>query len=209
MRALATDNDHPKEAQKPFDLNRDGFVPGEAGAGFILEEYEHAVARGAPIYCEVAGYGSSNDAYDMIALHETGRGLKRAVSMAVRKSGIDPAAIDYINPHGSATPSNDIIETAVFKEIMGEAAYGAAISSVKPIVGHCMGAAGSVEALACVMAIRDQVVPPTINYRTPDPECDLDYVPNTARERDVDIAMTTSVGLGGHNSCVIFKRVEQ
>ena len=209
MRALASDNDHPREAQKPFDLNRDGFVPGEAGGGFIVEEYEHAVARGAHIYCEIVGYGSSNDAYDMIALHESGRGLKRAVNMAVRKSGIDPSTIDYINPHGSATPTNDVIETAVIKEVMGEAAYGAAVSSVKPIVGHCMGAAGSIEALACVMAIRDQLVPPTINYRTPDPLCDLDYVPNEARQRRVDIALTTSVGLGGHNSCVMFKRVEQ
>jgi beta-ketoacyl-acyl-carrier-protein synthase II len=209
MRALANDNEHPKEAQKPFDLNRDGFVPGEGAGAMILEEYEHARARGAQIYCEFAGYGSSNDAFDMIALHETGRGLKRAMSMAVRKSGIDPAAIDYINPHGSATPQNDRIETAIVKEIMGEAAYGAAISSVKPITGHCMGAAGSVEALACVMAIRDGVVPPTINYRTPDPDCDLDYVPNEARERTVDVAVSTSVGLGGHNSCVIFKRVEQ
>jgi beta-ketoacyl-acyl-carrier-protein synthase II len=209
MRALATDNDHPAEAQKPFDLNRDGFVPGEGSGAMILEEYEHAVARGARIYCEVVGYGSSNDAYDMIALHETGRGLKRAMSMAVKKAGIDPTSIDYINPHGSATPQNDKVETAIFKEIMGEAAYGAAVSSVKPITGHCMGAAGSIEALACVMAIHDQVVPPTINYRTPDPECDLDYVPNEARSRNVAVAVSTSVGLGGHNSCVIFKRVEQ
>lgn len=209
MRALATNNDHPKEAQRPFDLHRDGFVPGEGGGAMIFEELEHARARGARIYCEVIGYGSSNDAFDMIALHESGRGLKRAMLQAIRKAGIDPATIDYINPHGSATPSNDRVETAVFKEIMGEAAYQAAVSSVKPIVGHCMGAAGTIEALACVMAIRDQVVPPTINYTTPDPDCDLDYVPNVAQERRVDIAVSTSVGLGGHNSCVIFRRMEQ
>jgi 3-oxoacyl-[acyl-carrier-protein] synthase II len=207
MRALAGDNEHPEKALKPFDLNRDGFIAGEGACAMVLEEYEQAKARGATIYCEVIGYGSSNDAYDMIALDEAGRGLKRAVRAALRKSEIDPATIDYINPHGSGTPLNDRVETLVFKEIMGKAAYGAAISSVKPITGHCMGASGSVEALACVMAIRDQKVAPTINYTTPDPECDLDYVPNVARARKVDIAMTTSVGLGGHNSAVIFRKV--
>lgn len=208
MRALAGDNEHPQQALKPFDLNRDGFIAGEGGAAMILEEYEGAKARGARIYCEVIGYGSSNDAYDMIALHETGRGLKRAVNAAVRKAGIEAATIDYINPHGSGTPLNDRVETAVIKEVMGEAAYRTTISSVKPITGHCMGASGSVEALACVLAIRDQKVPPTINYTTPDPECDLDYVPNRARATRVATAMTTSVGLGGHNSCVIFREVE-
>jgi len=208
MRALAGDNEHPEKAMKPFDLNRDGFIAGEGGCAMILEDYDQAKARGATIYCEVIGYGSSNDAYDMISLAETGRGLKRAVNAAVRKSGIDPAIIDYINPHGSATPQNDRVETLVFKEIMGEAAYGTTISSVKPITGHCMGASGSIEALACVMAIRDQKVAPTINYTTPDPECDLDYVPNVARSRSVDVAMTTSVGLGGHNAAVIFRKVD-
>jgi beta-ketoacyl-acyl-carrier-protein synthase II len=205
MRALATDNEHPQKALKPFDLNRDGFIAGEGGCAMIVEDYDHAKARGARIYCEIIGYGTSNDAYDMIALHETGRGLKRAVNAAVRKAGIDPTIIDYINPHGSGTPLNDRVETMVFKEIMGAAAYKTTISSVKPITGHCMGASGSVEALACVMALRDQRVPPTINYTTPDPECDLDYVPNVARNRSVRIAMTTSVGLGGHNSCLIFR----
>jgi len=130
------------------------------------------------------------------------------VKAAIRKAGIDPATIDYINPHGSATPQNDKVETMVFKDVMGEAAYQASVSSVKPVTGHCMGASGSVEALACVMAIRDQQVPPTINYTTPDPECDLDYVPNTARSRTVKVAMSTSVGLGGHNSCLIFREAE-
>ncbi|MGE5596978.1 MAG: beta-ketoacyl-ACP synthase II [Hyphomicrobiales bacterium] len=208
MRALAGDNEHPEKALKPFDLNRDGFIAGEGGAAMILEEYEHAKARGARIYCEIVGYGSSNDAYDMIALHETGRGLKRAVQAAIRKAGIDPAEIDYINPHGSGTPLNDRVETMVFKDVMGEGAYRAAISSVKPITGHCMGASGSVEALACVLAIRDQKVPPTINYTTPDPECDLDYVPNTARAMRVRRSMSTSVGLGGHNSCLIFQEAD-
>ncbi|GIW15136.1 MAG: 3-oxoacyl-[acyl-carrier-protein] synthase 2 [Tepidiforma sp.] len=208
MRALASDNEHPEKALKPFDLHRDGFIAGEGACGMVLEEYEHARARGARIYCEVIGYGTSNDAYDMIALHETGRGLKRAVVAAIRKAGIDPSEIDYINPHGSGTPLNDRVETLVFKEVMGPAAYRAAISSVKPITGHCMGASGSVEALACVMAIRDQKVAPTINYTTPDPECDLDYVPNVARAMPVNVAMTTSVGLGGHNACLIFRKVD-
>ena len=208
MRALAGDNEHPTKALKPFDLNRDGFIAGEGGAAMIIEDYESAQARGARVYCEIIGYGSSNDAYDMIALHESGRGLKRAMKAALRKTDIDPSEIDYINPHGSGTPLNDRVETLVFKEIMGAAAYRAAISSVKPITGHCMGASGSVEALACVMAIRDQKIPPTINYTTPDPECDLDYVPNVARDRDVRVAVTTSVGLGGHNSCVIFRRMD-
>jgi 3-oxoacyl-[acyl-carrier-protein] synthase II len=209
MRALASGEGDPTKALKPFDLNRDGFIAGEGGASMILEDLEHARARGARIYCEVIGYGSSNDAYDMIALHEAGRGLKRAMRAALRKAEIDPAEIDYINPHGSGTPLNDRVETMVFKDLMGEAAYQVAISSVKPITGHCMGASGSVEALACVMAIRDQKVPPTINYTTPDPECDLDYVPNVARERPVRVALTTSVGLGGHNSCVIFRKMEE
>ncbi len=208
MRALASNNEEPAKALKPFDLNRDGFVAGEGGCAMILEEYEHAKARGAKIYCEVIGYGCSNDAYDMIALHETGRGLKRAVKAAIRKAEIDPSEIDYINPHGSGTPLNDRVETRVFKEVMGESAYDASISSVKPITGHCMGASGSVEALACVMAIRDQKVPPTINYTTPDPECDLDYVPNTAKSRRVRVAMSTSVGLGGHNAALIFREAK-
>ncbi|MGK2964947.1 MAG: beta-ketoacyl-ACP synthase II [Tepidiformaceae bacterium] len=208
MRALAGDNDHPEKALKPFDLNRDGFVAGEGAGAMILEDLDHARARGAKIYCEVVGYGTSNDAYDMIALAENGRGLTRAVNHAVRKAALDPAIIDYINPHGSGTPLNDRVETHVFKQLMGEAAYGAAISSIKPITGHCMGASGSVEALACVMAIRDQRVPPTINYTTPDPDCDLDYVPNVARDRDVRVAMSTSVGLGGHNAAIIFRRFE-
>ncbi|MEO9254334.1 MAG: beta-ketoacyl-ACP synthase II [Tepidiformaceae bacterium] len=205
MRALAGDNEHPEKALKPFDLNRDGFIAGEGSGAMILEEYDHAKARGAKVYCEVIGYGSSNDAYDMISLHETGRGLKRAMKAAIRKAEIDPSEIDYINPHGSGTPLNDRVETMVFKEIMGDSAYNASVSSIKPITGHCMGASGSVEALACVMSIRDQRVPPTINYTTPDPECDLDYVPNVAKNRRVKVAVSTSVGLGGHNSCLIFR----
>lgn len=208
MRALASDNEHPERAAKPFDLNRDGFVAGEGAGAMIIEDLDHARSRGARIYCEVIGYGSSNDAYDMVASHETGRGLKRAMNAAIKKAGIAPAEIDYINPHGSGTPLNDRVETAVFKEIMGDAAYRTAISSVKPITGHCMGASGTVEALACILAIRDQRVAPTINLTTPDPECDLDYVPGGARNLPLRVAVSTSVGLGGHNSCVIFRKLE-
>lgn len=206
MRALADDED-PKKAQKPFDLNRSGFVPGEGGATLILEDYEHAKARGANMIAEVIGYGASNDAFDMIGVHETGRGLRRAVLAGIRKAGIDATEVDYVNPHGTGTRLNDKVETAVLKEVMGEGAYDMAISSTKPITGHCMGAAGAIEAVAAVLAIRDQRVPPTINYATPDPECDLDYVPNEARSMDVRVSMSTSVGLGGHNSCLIFRAI--
>ncbi len=205
MRALASDNENPARAVKPFDLNRDGFAAGEGAGTVILEEYEHARARGARIYCEVLGSGTSNDAYDMIALDEAGRGLRRSILGALRESGIEASEIDYINPHGSGTKLNDRIETLVVKELMGEAAYEASMSSIKPVTGHGMAAAGSIEAIACILAIRDQRVPPTINYTTPDPECDLDYVPNAAKSRPVRTAMSTSVGLGGHNAAVIFR----
>ena len=205
MRALASDNDNPEQAVKPFDLNRDGFAAGEGAGAVILEEYEHARARGARIYCELLGSGTSNDAYDMIALDEAGRGLRRSIVGALREAEIDAAEIDYINPHGSGTKLNDRIETVVVKELMGEAAYGVSMSSIKPVTGHGMAAAGSIEAIACILAIRDQKVPPTINYTTPDPECDLDYVPNEAKSRPVRTALSTSVGLGGHNAAVIFR----
>ena len=205
MRALASDNEHPQEAVKPFDLNRDGFAAGEGAGALILESEEHARARGAHIYCELLGSGTSNDAYDMIALDELGRGLRRSIAGALRDACIEASEIDYINPHGSGTKLNDRIETLVVKELMGEAAYEASMSSVKPVTGHGMAAAGAIEAIACILAIRDQKVPPTINYTTPDPECDLDYVPNEAKSRPVRTALSTSVGLGGHNAAVIFR----
>ena len=207
MRALASDNENPEQAVKPFDLNRDGFAAGEGAGAVILEEYEHAKARGARIYCELLGSGTSNDAYDMIALDEAGRGLRRSIVGALREADIEAAEIDYINPHGSGTKLNDRIETVVVKELMGEAAYEVSMSSIKPVTGHGMAAAGSIEAIACILAIRDQKVPPTINYTTPDPECDLDYVPNVAKSRPVHTALSTSVGLGGHNAAVIFRAV--
>jgi len=207
MRALAADNAHPTEAVKPFDLNRDGFAAGEGAGALILESEESARARGAHIYCEMSGSGLSNDAYDMIALDESGRGLRRAIQAALREAQLEPSEINYINPHGSATQMNDRVETRVIKDLLGAAAYEASVSSIKPITGHCMAAAGSIEAIACIMALRDQKVPPTINYTTPDPECDLDYVPNEAKARSVRVAMSTSVGLGGHNAAVIFRDI--
>ena len=208
MRALASDNEHPERAVKPFDLNRDGFAAGEGAGALILEREDRARARGARIYCELLGSATSNDAYDMIALDETGRGLRRSIRGALREAGIDASDVDYINPHGSGTRMNDRVETTVVKELMGPAAREVSMSSVKPVTGHCMAAAGSIEAIACALAIRDQTVPPTINYETPDPECDLDYVPNEARRRRVRTAMSTSVGLGGHNAAVIFREFD-
>ncbi len=208
MRALAGDNEHPERAVKPFDLNRDGFAAGEGAGALILEREDAARARGARIYCEALGSGTSNDAYDMIALDETGRGLRRSIAGALREAGIDASEIDYLNPHGSGTRMNDRVETVVVKEMMGPAAREVSMSSVKPVTGHCMAAAGAIEAIACILAIRDQTVPPTINYQTPDPECDLDYVPNEARRRRVRTAMSTSVGLGGHNAAVIFREYD-
>ena len=208
MRALASDNEHPERAVKPFDLNRDGFAAGEGAGALILEREDRALARGARIYCELLGSATSNDAYDMIALDETGRGLRRSIRGALREAGIDASDVDYINPHGSGTRMNDRVETTVVKELMGPAAREVSMSSVKPVTGHCMAAAGSIEAIACVLAIRDQTAPPTINYETPDPECDLDYVPNEARRRRVRTAMSTSVGLGGHNAAVIFREFD-
>ncbi len=209
MRALATNNEHPEQAVRPFDLNRDGFAAGEGAGALILESEEHARARGARIYCEVLGSSTSNDAYDMIALDEAGRGLRRSIQGALREADIEASEIDYINPHGSGTKLNDRIETIVVKELMGDAARDVSMSSVKPITGHCMAAAGSIEALACIFAIRDQIAPPTINYTTPDPECDLDYVPNVARPRSIRTAMSTSVGLGGHNAAILFRAMNE
>ena len=208
MRALSKGTAEPSQAMRPFDLERDGFIAGEGGASFIVENYEHALARKAKIYAEIIGYGSANDAHDMIALDVTGKGLSRALRASFQTASISPSMVDYINPHGSATKMNDIVETNVFKEFFGqEKASQIPISSVKPIIGHCMGGTGSLEALACILAIRDQKVAPTINYRIPDPECDLDYVPNEARSCDIDVALSTSAGLGGHNASLLFKRI--
>jgi 3-oxoacyl-[acyl-carrier-protein] synthase II len=212
MRALSSRNETPERASRPFDRDRDGFVIGEGAAILILEELEHARARGARIYCEVVGYGSGNDAYHMVAPSEGGRGAAQVMRAALRKAGthagLAPDRVDYVNAHGTSTPLNDKFETAAIKEVFGDHARDLVVSSTKSMVGHLFGAAGAVEAFACVKAIETGVIPPTINYETPDPDCDLDYAPNQPRERRIQAAMSNSFGLGGHNSCVIFRRYE-
>jgi beta-ketoacyl-acyl-carrier-protein synthase II len=208
LRALADDKEDPTRASKPFDRRRDGFVVSEGAAALLLESLEPARARGARIYAEVVGYGASNDAFDMVASHESGRGPILCMEMALRKSGLPPEEVDYINAHGTGTPLNDRVETQAIKRVFGEHAYRLAVSSTKSMTGHLMGAAGALEALVAVLAIRDQVLPPTINYQEPDPDCDLDYVPNKARKAEVRVALSNSVGLGGHNATVMFRKFE-
>jgi len=208
LRALANDPDHPERANKPFDANRDGFVVGQGAAALVLESLEYAQSRGAEIYAEVIGYATTNDAYDMVASAESGRGSALAMTRAMRKAGIAPSEVGYINPHGTGTPLNDRAETAAIKTAFGEHAYKLAVSSTKSMHGHLMGGAGALEAIAAIQAIRTGIIPPTLNYATPDPDCDLDYVPNIARQADVRVALSNSVGLGGHNACVIFRRFE-
>jgi 3-oxoacyl-[acyl-carrier-protein] synthase II len=202
------DDPDPAKACKPFDARRKGFVVGEGAAALVLETLEHARARGARIYAEVLGYGSSNDAFDMEASHESGRGPILAMEMALRKSDVPLEELDYINAHGTGTILNDRVETAAIKTVFGQHAYRLAVSSTKSMVGHLMGGAGALEAVATVMALHEQTLPPTINYEVPDPECDLDYVPNEARRCAVRVAMSNSVGLGGHNATVVFRRYE-
>lgn len=206
MRGMDDDNEHPERACKPFDLRRGGFIVSEGAGALVLESLDHALARGAPIIAELIGYGNSNDARDMIAADEQGAGTARAMRMALRKAGIAPEDVDYINAHGTGTPLNDASETLAIKSVFGAHARRLAISSTKSMLGHMMGAAGSVEALICALAIHDGRVPPTINLEQPDPQCDLDYVPKIAREMPVDVALSNSIGLGGHNSALILRR---
>ena len=203
--ALALGETGPEQACRPFDKTRAGFVMSEGAAMMILEDLDHALARDAHIYAELIGYGSSNDAFDLVQPVESAEGLARAMRMAIRKSGIDTDTVDYIHPHGTATPIGDKYETAAVKSIFGPHAYRLAMSSTKSMTGHMMGASGAVSALTCVLAIDRGVIPPTINYEFPDPECDLDYVPNVARTATVAVAMANSMGLGGHNSSLIFR----
>ena len=208
MGALSRRNDEPEKASRPFDKNRDGFVTGEGAGVLILEDYQHAQMRGAKIYAEVVGYGSTADAYHITAPDETGAGAAAAMQIALDQAGLKPADIDYLNAHGTSTPLNDKSETAAIKRVFGETAYDIPISSTKSMTGHLLGAAGAVEALIGVKAIQDCIVPPTINYETPDPECDLDYVPNTARRKTVRRVMSNSFGFGGHNACIILATVD-
>ncbi len=206
MRALGDDPD-PHRASKPFHRRRNGFIMSEGAGMLVVEELEHARARGAHIYAEVIGYGSSNDAYHMAAQVETGAGAQRAMTMAMRKAQITPDDVDYINAHGTGTPINDRVETLAIKHVLGEAAYRVAISSTKSMTGHMMGASGAVEAIVCAWAIAENCIPGTINLDDQDPELDLDYTPNVSRPRKVDVALSNSIGLGGHNSCLILRRV--
>ncbi len=203
-RAISGRNDDPQGASRPFDADRDGFVMGEGAACLVLEEREHALARGARIYAEVLGYGMSADGYHITLPRPGGGGAARAMQHAIDNAGIAPEQVDYINAHGTSTQANDATETAAIKTVFGDHAYTMPISSTKSMTGHLLGGAGAIESLVCVLAIRDGVVPPTINYTTPDPDCDLDYVPNTSREVEVGVAMTNSFGFGGHNVALVF-----
>jgi len=203
MRALSTRNDSPETASRPFDRTRDGFVYSEGCALFVLEQLDHARARGARIYAEVLGYASSSDAYHVAAPDPDGAGAIRAMKWAMRDARIDPGEVDYINAHGTSTPINDSIETLAIKRVFGEQAYNIPVSSTKSMIGHCMGSAGALEAIAMTMTIATQHIHPTLNYHEPDPECDLDYVPNTARDAKARVALSNSFGLGGHNACLV------
>jgi 3-oxoacyl-[acyl-carrier-protein] synthase II len=207
MRALSRRNAEPEQASRPFDAGRDGFVMGEAGAIVVLESLDHAQARGAKVYAEIVGYGVSSDAQHVTEPDPTGRHPARAIGMALRDAGVEPEAIDYINAHGTSTPLGDASETRVIKLALGdEKARRTPISSTKGATGHCLGASGAIEAIACIYAVRNDVVPPTINYETPDPECDLDYIPNEARETKVEFALSNNFGFGGHNACLVIKK---
>ncbi len=206
-RALSTNNDDPAGASRPWDLNRDGFVLSDGAGVVTLEAYEHAKARGARIYAEVIGYGMSGDAYHMTSPSEGGEGAQRCMQNAMRNAGINPEEVDYINAHGTSTPAGDKAETSAVKTAFGDHANKLAVSSTKSMTGHLLGAAGGIEAIFSALAIYDQIAPPTINLETPDPECDLDFVPKTAREMQIDIAMSNSFGFGGTNSTLIFKKV--
>ena len=207
MRALTSRNDEPERASRPWDLNRDGFVIGEGAGMLILEEIEHAKARGATIYCELTGYGMSSDAYHITSPAEDGGGMIRVMKSALRDAKLNPSDIDYINAHGTSTSVGDKTETVAIKGVFGDGAYNVAVSSTKSMTGHLLGAAGGLEAAVAAMTIRTNIIPPTINYETPDPECDLDYVPNTAREQKVTHVMSNSFGFGGTNATLIFSRL--
>jgi 3-oxoacyl-[acyl-carrier-protein] synthase II len=208
MTAISSRNDAPERASRPFDKERDGFVVGEGSAVLVLEELEHALARGARIYGELIGYGSTADAHHITAPQETGAGAAQAMRVALKQANIQPDQIDYINAHGTSTPLNDKSETSAIKTVLGEAAYQIPISSTKSMTGHLLGAAGAIEAVFCLKVINEGIIPPTINYEHPDPACDLDYVPNTARQKQVDVVMSNSFGFGGHNAVVIFRRYQ-
>ena len=206
MKALSTRNEEPQTASSPFDAKRDGFVMGEGAGVVMLEELEHAKARGARIYCELVGYGNTADAHHMTAPAPEGEGGARAMRMALKSAGLNPENISYINAHGTSTPQGDICETQAIKSVFGDHAKKLSISSTKGATGHMLGAAGAVEMAVCCKAIETNLIPPTINYQNPDPNCDLDYVPNQAREIKVEAIANNSFGFGGHNACLVAKK---
>ena len=209
MRALSRRNDAPERASRPFDAGRDGFVMGEAGAIVVLESLEHAQERGAKVYAEIVGYGLSSDAQHVTEPDPTGRHPARAMAMALEDAGVSPEQVDYVNAHGTSTPLGDASETRVIKLALGdEKARRTPISSIKGATGHCLGASGAVEAITCIFAVQNDIVPPTINYDDPDPECDLDYIPNDSRRTKVDYALSNNFGFGGHNACLVIKKFE-
>jgi 3-oxoacyl-[acyl-carrier-protein] synthase II len=205
-RAMTTNNEAGAKASRPFDANRDGFVMGEGAGVMVLEDYAFAKARGAKMYAEIVGYGMSGDAHHITMPDPDGDGARRSMVKALRSAGLEPSAIDYINAHGTSTPYNDKFETIAIKRAFGEAIAGIPVSSTKSAIGHLLGAAGAVESVICVLAMRDGKVPPTINFETPDPECDLDIVPNVSRDKELEYTMTNSFGFGGHNGTLIFKK---
>jgi 3-oxoacyl-[acyl-carrier-protein] synthase II len=208
MRGLAAEEEHPPRASRPFDATRAGFVIGEGACALVLEELEHARARGASVYAEVLAYGTSNDAHHMAQPEPEAIGVSEMMRSALRRAEVEPERVGYINAHGTSTPLGDLAETRAIKRVFGEHAYDLAVSSTKSVTGHCFGAAGAIEAMMCVLAIHHGVLPPTANYEHPDPECDLDYVPNESREARVDVALSNAMGLGGHNACVLVGRFE-
>jgi len=207
MRGLAAEDHDPPKASRPFDATRAGFVMGEGACVLVVEELEAARARGATVYAEVLGYGNSNDAHHMAQPDPEASGAAQMMRRALESAGVEPERVGYINAHGTSTPQGDAAETRAIKQVFGDHAYELAVSSTKSVTGHCFGAAGAIEAMMCVFALAEGTLPPTINYREPDPACDLDYVPNEARKAEVDVAVSNAMGLGGHNACVVLGRV--
>jgi 3-oxoacyl-[acyl-carrier-protein] synthase II len=208
MRGLVAEDEHPPRASRPFDATRAGFVMGEGACVLVVEELEAARARGAPVYAEVLGYGASNDAHHMAQPDPESVGVAEMMRAALQRAEVEPSRVGYVNAHGTSTPLGDAAETKAIKDVFGEHAYRMAVSSTKSVMGHCFGAAGAIEGMMCVLALRDGKLPPTMNYEHPDPACDLDYVPNEAREAQVEVALSNAMGLGGHNGCVLFGRVD-